>query len=218
MKQIILFILSFGIGIALFLGYQKYRVTPQPTIITTKKVVMKPYIFPLEKAPTESQIGSISSLQGEVYFQSRVATEPAQITEPMQVQQGEKVITGQTAKAVVQFPELIEATMSANTELEFIQTILSSPVILQTQGSVSYQKLGTISPNIRTMRLLTAINQGISIFSVDTDNSTVIIDVISGSVTVGFNDIDAITNQVTISADQQYIFDNELQQGRIQSL
>lgn len=215
MKQFIIFILSLGVGVGLFLGYQKYLYQPKP-IVAPKKVIMKPYTFQLDKAPTDALAGSLSSFSGDVYYQSRVASEPAHITTPIQLQQGEKVVTGE-GTAEIQFPPIIEATMSANSELEFIQTIPTAPVFLQSQGSISYTKTGTTLPSIRTMRLVSIINDGMSTFTVDTDNSIVAIEVVSGSVTVGFNDSDNITNQLTINQDQQYLFDNELRQGRIRS-
>ncbi len=216
MKQLIIFILSLGVGVGLFLGYKNYH---KPPIIVPKKVTMTPlapYTFPLDTAPIDSLAGSLASFSGDVYFQSRVASEPAHITTPIQLHQGEKVVTGE-GTAEIQFPQIIEATMSANTEFEFIQTIPTAPVFLQTQGSVSYTKTGTTLPSIRTMRLVSIINDGMSTFTVDTDNNMVTIDVVSGSVTVGFNDSDNITNQLTINQDQQYLFDNELRQGRIRS-
>ena len=172
--------------------------------------------FSLAVPPKASLKGSMISLSGVVDWQSREATEPAALFQKRAVLQGEEYWTKDTGSLNILFPNIAQLLITPNTHISFIQTLPTNFVMLQDSGEVTYTKLNTATPvAIRVLRLLVAQNSGEVIISIDEEGSLVTITVKEGSVTIAFNDLETVSNVITIESGYSYTFDNEAREGEL---
>lgn len=211
MKNLIIFILFVIFGIGVVAAYTK-RV-PQTTPEQTVKL---PFIgqnqFSLENAPADSLRGKIATLSGDVKWQDRVATQSSQITNPINIQQGEQLITGDNGKVQVEIPAAVIINISPKSDLSFVQTLPQNIVLSQTKGEVEYQKIGTVPVSIRVLRLLVEEKGDITI-SVSDTLPIITINVHTGSVTVAYNDSQNVSTVKTINSGNQFIFNNDTKEA-----
>lgn len=215
MKTTLLFIFSLVIGITLIyivkMGIRQanYATNPDP----------KPVSFSLEKAPSESIKGNITSLSGNVGWQSRIATEPAQIISFPELQQGEAVETKDNGKMTLQFGNILASNLSPNTFLNFIQTLPTQFVIDQSKGKTEYVKLGETPLTVRSFGLLINIESGNVVVSINDKLGVMTSTVKKGSITAAYNDPKQETaNVLTVNEGSQYIFNNDTKQGEIKTI
>jgi hypothetical protein len=180
---------------------------------TTEKVAS----FSAEIPPSNSLKGTVTTLTGDVLWQSRVATEAAKISNLSQVQQGEQIKTGNDGVVKLEFKDQAKIVVSAKSQLNIVQTIPANFVFAQTDGTVEYQRTGNIPLSIRAMHLLIDEDLGDVIISVNKDDGTVIVNVRTGNVTIGFNDTDLKSNLITIPQGKEYIFDDTTRTGVIKT-
>jgi hypothetical protein len=216
MKSILLFLFFLLVGFgATFLIVNKK--TSKDIIQPAKKAVIQSSKFSLEKAPSESLHGDITLLTGEVKWQSRIATEGAKITEKQQIQQGEALMTGDTGKISLAFPNML-FTLAKNSQLNIIQSLPTSMVLEQTKGSVDYQTNSTTPLSIRISPLLIESTNGTFSATYDEDEGTVTISVTEGSVTTAYNDSTNYSTVETTTKGQEFIFDSSSLSSRIKKL
>src|SRR3989344_3525327 len=93
LKYPALLILVFLISYAAAFGYNKFN--KEKYIVQSLNVAVtgspKTSLFSLENAPSESLKGKIEKMSGDIFWFGRVATEPARISSPIDVQQGENL-------------------------------------------------------------------------------------------------------------------------------
>lgn len=164
--------------------------------------------FSIENPPPLSLKGNISSLSGTVSWQSRIATQPAEITAPQPIQQGEEIRTGNDGQATIQFPNLGYMIVSPGTELDMIQVLPTSAVIVQNQGSVTYHQTGTIPLAIRSLHLLTTIS-GDATITKQADEPIITVAVQKGSAKIGFNTLQYVSVVQEITEGQQLTFHDD---------
>ncbi|MGI8419208.1 MAG: hypothetical protein ACR2LN_01035 [Candidatus Levyibacteriota bacterium] len=205
MKQAFLFLL---IGVAGLIGTE-YLLSLQHHQ-TAQKIAekAKASAFSLEKAPTDSLQGKIATLSGIVNWQSRIATQPAQIKKPRFIQQGEELRTGKDGTVSVQIYNGPFLTLLPNSHVNFIQTLPSSIVITQDQGTVTYRTQGK-KVSIESLSLLTTLNEGIMTVSVDQALDTVAIDVKKGNTTEAYNDSDNRSNVLPVTSGHTFLFNDD---------
>lgn len=162
--------------------------------------------FSLNNAPSKSLRGTIVSLFGDVGWQSRIATEPAQITKPMQIQQGEKIVVKEEGLAHVAFSRIVDIAIYPKTEIDFIQTLPSNILIEQNSGKSDYIKINNNSLSIRSLGLLIKIIQGEITVSVSENQPYITVDIKKGSITAGYNDLDYTTQTLSVSSHERLIF------------
>lgn len=203
MKNIILFILYFLLGVLLVFSFKKAN-----QIFSSRqlKTPIATSSFSLNDAPNESLRGTIVSLSGEVGWQSRIATEPAQINKPIQIQQGEGIVTNDTGQATVVFSKTANIIIAPKTVINFIQTLPVNILIEQNSGTAKYEKLSGNSLSVRSQGLLIKINQGVIDISVSENQPYVFVDVKSGSITAGYNDVNYITQVLNVASDNRLVF------------
>lgn len=212
MKNFLFFIFSLLLGIALMFAI-KTGVRQTTKIVNPNS---KSFSFSLEKAPGESIKGNITSLSGNVGWQSRTATETAQITSLQAVQQGEAVETKDNGKMTLQFGNVFAADLSPNTFLNIVQTLPTQFVIDQSKGKTDFIKLGQTPLTVRSYRLLITINSGNTLIETNEKKGIITATVKKGSITVAYNNIKQETTSVlTINEGDQYIFDNNSREGEI---
>lgn len=199
---IIIFIFSAILGSILMFSFTK--LTKQKSTQTS---------FNPEKAPTESLQGKIATFSGIIKWQSRIATEAAEVDSLKEIQQGEQIETEISSNLIVEFPNIWRINILSNSKLEFAQTLPANLVISQKEGSAEYQKLGENVLSVRALHLLINQNQGDMVVIVDKDNNNVFINVKTGFVTAAYNDDENISRVVQVKTGQRLNFDDETREA-----
>lgn len=219
MKSITLFLFSSLLGMGLILFYFRGYIFPSSISLNREpQLASQTSQFSLEKAPSQSRAGNILSLSGSVFWQSRIATEPARLTASVAIQQGEKIMTYDNGNITIGFGNSLLVTVSPKTELDLIQTLPTNFVLWQDQGSATYTKTDTTPLAVRSLNLLTQIASGSANISVDKKDAIVIVKVNTGSVTVSYNNLKYVSQVETILAGKRLIFDDEKRTTQIKPL
>lgn len=212
-----IFVFGFLVGVIIILGYftlsnltswAHIPNVPNKTNDTNKSNESNLINFSIDKAPKDTLIGQMTDLKGVVSFESRVATAPATIKEPVDVHQGEIIKIGEKGSATIVFENELTLKLSDLADLSFAQTLPTNIVLNQKDGQVDYQKVGEVPVSIRVLQSLLTIENGEVIIGVDTDNNQVIINIKKGGATIGFNDIDNISTVVPLHEGKKYLFDS----------
>lgn len=189
MKNIFLGILLFFLGTIASLGlfFWKNNSAIQPIIITDKKNNYPKTNFSLKQAPSDSLRGQISTMSGEIWWQSRVATAPAKLNNPIVIQQGENLIASNSGKLTVEFASVSAVTIFPKSEVEIVQTLPINIVFNQPKGTVQYQVSGVSPVSIRSLNLLVTVNSGL--INIDTDEKIgeIVLSLRTGTAKVAYN-------------------------------
>jgi hypothetical protein len=212
MKALLIFIVCFLVGSSIMLEYHygsslfKGGVAAKPPI-TTK--------FSLANAPSESLRGEIASMSGTVEWLSRTAANSVQVKNGQQIMQGEDITTGKNGKAVVRIQNDASLLLYPNTHVSIIQLLPGNFVFLQDKGSVDYENTVSTPVSVRTLDLVSLLNNGIAKITVDSDD-IVTISVEKGVITEGFEDTQNTSNVVMVKAGQTYVFDDTIKDGTVE--
>ncbi len=197
--------LLIGILGTVFYGYiTKYQPRSLQTIIQT----VKESGFAIEKPPSQSLKGIILAMTGEIGWQSRVATEAATIINPAPLQQGEVIRTGETGELTLEFKNVAGIDVLPETQLEFSQTLPVNFVVWQASGSAEFKKLGNVPVSVRAEHLLIKQNDGNMSIGVDSANLLVNINIISGSISVAYNDLNNVSHIVNAASGKRITFND----------
>jgi|GEM_PF-2064287 len=172
--------------------------------------------FDIARPPRDSITGQLVNWQGKVLWQGRVATQPAQLTGNDKIQQGETLLTKGDSSATIRFPDQATINLQPQTEIEFVQLLPSNFVFNQVAGTANYTTSSQTAWSVRSLHLLAKMETGEMVFTVDKELGKIMIDVKSGSVTVGFNDLDNRSTVYKIKTGQRFIFIDDIRQGQIQ--
>jgi len=211
-----IFIVTVLIGFCSTLVYYALVDKAQSDLGSTPTPTPKIEAYDLEKAPPSSLKGKITQMIGDVGWQSRVATEPASITEPIPIQQGEKLVTGKDSKAIIQFQGDTTIQISAESGVNLTQTLPANIVVTQENGTVIYaQNESTIPLSVRARHLLIRLHEGsISVQLAEKTNeddeitdSAITVNMLKGSATTAYNDLDYQTHTLNLVAGNTLLFD-----------
>jgi hypothetical protein len=172
--------------------------------------------FSLQNAPKESLQGEIVSLSGDVAWQSRVATQPAQLKTPRKVQQGENIVTKSNGKVTMTFLNTVTLNMLSDSEVDFIQTLPANMVLVQQSGTTTYTVFGKVPVSVRAQDLLVQQSRGAMNVSVDKDAATVTVRATDGNATAAYTNADNTSVVVPITTGQSFVFDDTSLTGVIQ--
>ncbi len=214
MKKLLLFLIFLFIGIVLGSSYYVWKSNQTNNNIVRVK---KEPRFSINNAPKNSEKGTIQSMIGTIKWESRIATQASQITKPVPIQQGEAVITGEDASAVIYYQSGLTISLTPNAHLSFVQMLPTNFVLNQLKGTIEYQKDNSIPLAIRSLHLLTQISDGDVLIAVDPATASVSITVTQGSVKLAFNDSQKISNVINLNTGDQYLFDDEKRQGNLKT-
>lgn len=153
MLRIIFFLLGAIAAMGIFFGKNEPKFEP------TK--------FSLENAPSESIKGQITNMDGEIWWQGRTATEPAQLKEAIEIQQGEILIASDAGNLTVEFAPAATISLFPETQIEIVQTLPLNLVFNQSQGVGQYQSSGINPVTVRSLNLIINLEDGLLV--VDTD-------------------------------------------------
>lgn len=190
MKRIILGILCVLLGVAGALGlfFAKNHSRPERIITIGKKTGnFEPTKFSLENAPSDSIKGQITGMTGDIWWQSRTATEPAQLTEAIAIQQGEVLIASEAGKLTASFNPALTLTLFPDTRVEIIQTLPLNLVFNQTMGIGQYQVSGSSIVTIRSFNLIVNLDGGLLVVDTDGETGEIILGLKTGKAKVGYN-------------------------------
>ncbi len=153
---------------------------------------------------------------GDVKWQSRTATEPAQLTVTAQtIQQGERLVSGDNGHAQIDFDSIGTVSMSPNSDLSIIQTLPINFVFLQSSGTVDYTVSGKTPFSIRDNHLIIFVQTGIISVINKKDSSIISIVVAKGTATVAFNNLQYESQRVELKEGDTYVFDDSLRIGSV---
>jgi hypothetical protein len=213
MKRAILFLIPFLITTVLVVGY--FKLTQKITAIKIPSLpsvsfsdLVKFSRFSLDKAPSQSLVGVITSMNGEVKHEKRLATESAKINSPVPIQQGESLTTGVDGNLVLTFEKAAEIIISSDTSVGIIQTLPADLVFSQSSGTVEYKKLASLPVSIRSLHLLIE-NEGDITVSVDKIYPYVTVTINSGSATFAYNNVNNISRVWKFDAGTTLIFNDD---------
>lgn len=212
MKYLSLFLLFLFIGIGIALGYFFWKKEKATMVMP---ISPKEKRFSIEPPPKESRIGTVSSMSGQILWESRIATKPAEIKDLKQVQQGEKLTTGKDGQTVISFPDAASITLSPESEIEFIQTLPIHFVFKQTKGKINYLKKGTIPLSVRSLHLLMTFSDCEYVINTDAENHILTLTVKKGSVKAAYNNLQYETQTVVINEGEKYVFNDDKRTGKI---
>ena len=189
-------------------GYGIVKKSPGKPISNIIQTVTKPS-YTIENAPSDSISGTITALNGNVDFQSRIATEAATISIPYPaIEQGEMLQTEENATTAVTFRDTAAIQIDPKTEIDFVQTLPINFVLSQASGSALIKKTGSVPISIRALHLLVKQNSGELGIGVDTDNGLVNLNIVTGSVTVAYNDTELVSHEFDLASGKRFTFND----------
>lgn len=215
MKYILLFLGCILVGFFAVFVYDRWshkqviQNAKQSVEVSTEKIP-----FSVEKAPSESLSVEITSMEGEVMWESRVATGAAPLTSPIPLQQGETIETGPDGSMEIRIPGVNTIDVGENTKISFIQTLPQSVVLGQSIGVATYKQITTKPVSIRSLHLLIVQETGEMTVSVD-EEGYISVFVTEGSVSIAFNDLENRVTKVMLKKGQEYLFDDASRTGEI---
>lgn len=201
-----LFLFAFILGTIGAFGYSYWKIGK--VSIVNKSNKKKP-TFSIETPPKNSIKGTIESLSGTVKWESRTATQAAEITKPVTISQGESLETGEDGNVTIIFPEIASISLSSQSKISISQTLPANFVFDQKEGSASYEKTGEIPISIRAFHLLTTLNTGKLTLTVDKENAEISIDVKKGSATVAFNNLENVSTVIDIEEGEKFTYNDD---------
>lgn len=201
------------LGVGAVIGYtksQKPKIIPSSVVLTQIKPTAIPSsTFSIETPPSESLQGSISARLGTLLWESRIATEPSELTTDVKMKQGERLLTTAKSSAVITFDKLGSISLSENSDLSFIQTLPIDFVVQQKSGSIVYELNDTTPLSIRIRNALITKTSGKINVSMADGDSVIVISTLEGTAQIGFNDVDIISQVFTLREGQVYEYNSD---------
>lgn len=154
-------------------------------------------------------------MDGDVLLQSRTATEPAPLTSPVPVRQGELIRTAENGSVTVLFPGACSIDIGTDAIVDVIQTLPGHIVFRQDQGTVLYNAAPKCPLSVRTRRLLTVIQEGTIAVNLSADSDVISIRVRKGVAEVAYNDVDNVSTVIPVREGERFLFDNGERQGEV---
>ena len=211
MKTVLLFLVSLFAGFTIISVYTYWHGQQLGNIIKPSNVVKTD--FSLKNAPQKTLKGNVASTSGTVKWLSRVAAKSVQIHAPHKVQQGESLSTGKNSEAVVTINNAAAISILSNTDVNFIQLLPINVVLEQNDGSVTYQNTIQVPISVRSFNLVTVLTQGVATIAADKRSKTVIVTILKGVAREGYQDTQSESNIVTLTAGEQFVFDDTTREG-----
>jgi len=187
-----------------------------PLSFTNIKNVLPKSLFSLENAPRESLIGTIATISGDFYWESRTATNPSRLTNYVNIQQGEKLIASDSGVITVNFGDGTTVSMQPYSTVDIIQTLPNNIVFRQSSGEVFYEASSSSPVSMRALNLLAQIEHGKFRISIDTDTNIVRVIVEKGQGTIAYNNVGFKSMIIPISENDVFEFESDLRRGFFQ--
>jgi hypothetical protein len=204
---LVMFILSAGI---------MFFLTNKP--VEKNEALVKPIstsAFSMEDAPSESLRGHIASMSGDVLWQSRVATEPAQLVAQRDIMQGENLVTKDTGTLELIYQNVADIIVDQDSEIDIVQALPASIVITQQNGNVTYKKSGSIPLAVKISGLLVSLEEGTVTITFDNANTSVNVVASNGKAKVAYTDSDNTSEVTEVETGNTFVFDTDSLTGSL---
>ncbi len=221
MKRIFLGIIVFLLGATAALGiyFAKNHSVPEPIITIGKKEPnFEPTKFSLEEAPIDSIKGQITSMNGDIWRQTRTATEPAKLIEPDIIQQGEVLIASDEGKLTINFNPAVTISLFPETQVEIIQTLPLNLVFNQTKGVGQYLVSGTNPVTVRSFNLIVNIDEGLLNIDTDAETGVITLSLKTGAAKVGYNSPEFDSKVWSLEPGDVFSYDSSERKGYFSAL
>lgn len=212
MKNVGLYVVSFLIGAGLMFGYTQTNTTQNTSVKSTTKIptqVPSSTGFSVSTPPSQSLKGTITSRSGILFWESRTASEPSELTETVPILQGERLITEDKSSAEVHFDTFGTLELSENADVSFIQTFPADFVVEQKKGTVTYTMDGTTPLSIRLRSALLTKTTGIVTVTITDGDPLILITTTQGTAQIGFNDLDYVSQVFSLREGQVYEYNSD---------
>lgn len=216
MKQIILGLIFLLAGALTSLGifFNKNRLVSESVInIPGNGFKFEPTPFSLENAPSQALKGKITQRDGEIWWQSRTATEAAKLQETIDIQQGEILIASESGNLTVEFSPAATVALFPETKVEIVQTLPLNLVFNQPAGIGQYQTTGQSPVTIRSHNLIVDLADGLLVIDTDEAAGTIILGLKTGSAKVGYNSPEFASKVWGLEPGDVFEYDSNLRQG-----
>lgn len=209
MKLALIFISTLIVGFSGIFAYHYLTYHPDKGIPDLVQTIQK-QVFSIDNPPSESLKGEITQMSGNVEWEPRTATQASELKIGTLIQQGEFVQTNETGSVSLQFGSVVNVKMDPETQVSFVQTLPQSFVMSIASGSAEFIKTTGSQVSVRSYHLLIRQNDGQMSVGVDTDNGLTNINLISGSITVAYNDKELNSKVVEFNTPQRITFNDGL--------
>lgn len=202
------FLTGLFFGLLLVFGFnyfQKEKPQVKPVVVTKTEVKSS---FSIENAPAKSLKGTIDRQDGMIFWESRIATEPAKLINNPVAQQGEKYITKENSNLTLKFDKFGTIAIYPNSDLSLVQTLPIDFVVSQNAGQIKYVVDGSTPLSIRFRNALITKSSGVIEVTIKKDDPVVMISTVSGEAQIGFNDLDFISTVFTLKEGQVYRYNS----------
>ena len=208
-----------GAAAAIGINFAKNHSRPEGIITIGKKASnFESTKFSLEQAPSDSIRGQITGMSGEIWWQSRTATEPAKLTEAITIQQGETLIASDEGKLTVSFNQAATITLFPETRVEIIQTLPLNLVFNQTQGVGQYLVSGPTPVTVRSLNLIVNLDDGLLVVDTDEETGAIILGLKTGRAKVGYNSPEFDSKVWQLEPGDVFEYDNNERRGYFNAL
>jgi len=167
------------------------------------------------KLPSDSLRGKLLLVEGGVEKESREKDELEEADIGVEILQGERLVTGEKSKAIVEFLDFAKIDLGANTEIGFISLIPANFLISQASGFVSYKLLKENSSlSVRSLHVLLTFYSGEGEVIVEEEEIT--IKVLSGEAKLALVDLDNETHVWELEEGQKALIEDTERKVEIQ--
>lgn len=214
LREILLLFFCVLLGCAVVITYQFV----QNTQFKQKKLLtpLPQSEFSMQNPPTDSIDGLISTISGQVQWESRIATMPATLYTGIPIEQGESVNTKKTGSLELSFPQIGTFQLQNNTQLNIIQTLPTSAVFEQPAGNVTYTKIGKTPLAIKSLGLLIQLSSGVMSITTDSDRQMVTVDLTDGSAQTAYVNSNNTSSVQDLHPGDKYIFNDTTAVGKVE--
>lgn len=208
MYPIIALIISFIIGSVLSIPFITSQQTPSSSIPFEEDNKQKDTVsFSIADAPTLSKKGIVTS-SGIVTMEQRNSTIAGTLKESETIYQGERVSTDANSSARITFDSDVTILLEENADFSIVQTLPYSFVFLQRAGTSHITKQSDIPVSMRILNATLSIEQGSVSVTVDPTFHIVDVTVNSGSAVLGYNNLNYVSQVVSIREGETARYDN----------
>lgn len=213
MKYLFIFLIFLFIGIGITFGFSVWK--KEKAVVLTKITPPQENRFSIEPAPKQTLTGLVATMSGQILWQSRIATQPAERKDLKQIKQAELLVTGKESSASVIFKDAVTINLFSESEIEFVQTLPVNFVFRQNKGKINYVKKGSIPLSVRSLHLLMTFTDGEYFLNTDSENHTMELTVKKGLVKAAYNNLQFETQTIEIKEGEKFVFEDDSRTGEI---
>lgn len=170
--------------------------------------------------PSDWLVGVVIDVGPSAQFETRYGTQFEDLQVGTSISLGQDLKTGPQDEStiIVKFNNFSQFTLASNTRLNFSNTSSENFLINLNRGStLDFESLADINQfSITSLHLLSQFTGAIG--SINVENNLITISLTQGSVKLGYNDADVVTQITEISAPKTIIFNDNTRTLKLKKL